>query len=297
MTLRLLVTGGDGQVGQAMKALSPRDGVELAFPSRRDFDLRDNKGMRAALFGRHWDGVVNLAAYTAVDEAEDNAEDAFLVNREGPARLAEWTAELGIPLVHVSTDYVFSGELDRPYREGDATGPINVYGASKEAGECEVRARNHNHAIVRASWIVSPYRANFVKTMMRLSSERPALRVVDDQRGAPTSASDLADAILRIASHLTSSEMTKRGTFHFCNGGNASWADIADEVMLLLKRNGREAATIERISTSDYPTRARRPKNSSLNTSAISEAFNITPNHWRNAIEAIVSHLLKEAQQ
>ena len=297
MTRRLLVTGGDGQVGQAMRTIDAPDGMELVFPSRQDFDLSDAEGMRAALFGSHYDGVINLAAYTAVDKAEENAQEAFLVNCDGPAQLADLTAELGIPLVHVSTDYVFSGELDRPYREEDATGPINVYGASKEAGEREVRARNLNHAIVRASWVVSPYRSNFVKTMIRLAAERETLRVVDDQRGAPTSASELAGVLLQIATSLTASSETPRGTFHFSNAGNASWAEIAEEIMRQLTQYGRKSANIERIATSEYPTPARRPKNSSLDTSAISEAFSIRPDNWRDAIGVIVSDIVKGGRQ
>jgi dTDP-4-dehydrorhamnose reductase len=290
---RILITGGDGQVGQAMKALGSIAQTELVFPTSQDFDLSDAEKMRSMLFSNVWHCVINLAAYTAVDKAEDNTSEAFLINRDGPAKLAQLTANLGIPLVHVSTDYVFSGELDRPYIETDVTGPTNVYGLSKEAGEREVRTHNPNHAIIRASWVVSPYRSNFIKTMIRLSANQSVLRVVSDQIGAPTSARELAAALIHIAAELISSKDAKRGTFHFCNSGYVSWADIAGHIMEILTEYGRPASRIERISTSEYPTPARRPKNSCLNTQAISEAFHINPKDGRDAVRLIVSEIIQ----
>jgi len=203
---RILVTGGEGQVGQALQRYDAPHGVEFLFPTRDRFDLSHPAQMMAYVNEHAVDGVINLAAYTAVDKAEDEPDEAFRINRDAVSHLAERTASRGIPLLHVSTDYVFSGELDRAYREDDATGPVSVYGASKEAGEQAVRLHNPKHAIVRTSWVVSPFRHNFVKTMLRLASEREQLNIVSDQFGAPTSAKDLAEALLLIMQRLLNDE-------------------------------------------------------------------------------------------
>ena len=289
----ILVTGGEGQVGQALQKSVMPTGYTFLFPTREAFDL-GNPSHRMAYFDQHSiDAVINLAAYTAVDKAEDEGDEAFRINRDAVASLAQKTASLAIPLVHVSTDYVFSGTLDRAYREDDATGPIGVYGRSKEAGEQAVRHYNPNHAIIRTSWVVSPFRNNFIKTMLRLASERDTLSVVSDQFGAPTSAKDLASALLLITQGLMSHNQLARGTFHFSNLGEACWADIAEIVMHHSASLGGPNANIRRISTAEYPTRATRPKNSRLDTSKYETVFKDRPRTWQIAVGEIVGELLQ----
>ncbi len=290
---RILVTGGEGQVGQALQRCDGPHGFEFLFPTRDHFDLSHAEQMMSYVNEHTIDGVINLAAYTAVDKAEDEPDEAFRINRDAVSHLAELTANRDIPLLHVSTDYVFSGELDRAYREDDATGPVSVYGASKEAGEHAVRLHNPNHAIIRTSWVVSPFRNNFIKTMLRLASERDQLNIVSDQFGAPTSAKDLADVLLLIMQRLLDDDNAARGTFHFSNDGVASWADIAELVMQHSGSLGGPHAQIHRIATSNYPTRAIRPKNSRLDTTKFATHFGYRPRPWQTAVRDIVGDLLQ----
>ena len=290
---RILVTGGEGQVGQALQLCNAPTEFKLLLPKRDIFDLADLPSI-ANYFDQHAiNAVINLAAYTAVDKAEDDADNAFRINRDAVSALAQMTARRDIPLVHISTDYVFSGELDRAYHENDQTEPLGIYGLSKEAGEQAIRLYNPNHAIIRTSWIVSPFRQNFIKTMLRLASDRDAISVVDDQIGAPTSANDLALATLRVTEELLRGNPSARGTFHFSNFGEASWADVADEVMRLSGSRGGPHALINRITTEDYPTRAKRPRNSHFNTLKFEHIFGYRPRPWQNAVGDIVAELVK----
>lgn len=288
---RILVTGGAGQVGQALaKQIRDRSDTFL-FPSRDAFDLLSEASMVNGLRELKPDLVLNLAAYTAVDRAEDEPEFCAAVNATAPAILARETRRLGVPLIHVSTDYVFSGELDRPYREDDATGPINVYGRTKLEGEQAIAAANPAHAIVRASWIISAYRANFVKTMLKLAADRDTLRVIDDQIGGPTSADDLASALLTIINRYGSKDGLAPGIFHFSNQGEASWADLAEAVMAAAASLKGVNARIERISTAEYPTKARRPRNSRLNTKKFHATYGLLARNWHEAVSEIVRDL------
>jgi dTDP-4-dehydrorhamnose reductase len=292
---RVLVTGGAGQVGQALqRSLSDKDG-EFFFPGREQFDLLSESSMVEGIRALRPDLVLNLAAYTAVDRAEDEPEICEAINATAPAILARETARLMVPLVHVSTDYVFSGGLDRPYREDDQTGPINIYGRTKLAGENTIVAENPFHVIVRASWIVSPYRANFVKTMLRLATERDTIRVVADQIGCPTSADDLAIALLTMMRHPVREAENGSGIFHFSNQGEASWADLAEAVMTSVASLGGKRSVIESISTAEYPTKASRPRNSRLNTEKIQLQHGILARNWRDATAEIVRDLVERA--
>ena len=288
---RILVTGGEGQVGQALsKQIRDRSDTFL-FPSRGAFDLLSEASMINGLRELKPDLVLNLAAYTAVDRAEDEPELCAAINATAPAILARETRRLGVPLIHVSTDYVFAGDLDRPYREDDATGPINVYGKTKLEGEQAMAAANPAHVIIRASWIVSAYRANFVKTMLRLAAERDTLRVIDDQTGGPTSADDLASALLIIMDRQRSGGEFIPGIFHFSNQGEASWADLAEVVMSAAAALGGVNARIERISTVEYPTKARRPRNSCLNMKKFHTTYGLLARNWHEAVSEIVRDL------
>ncbi len=287
----ILVLGGSGQVGTALGRLALPKGVGLVAPPRSTCDLADSASVAATVAARPWAAVINAAAYTAVDRAETEIAAAWTLNALGPAVLAEATARAGIPLVHVSTDYVFSGALDRPYREDDPIGPIGVYGASKEGGEQAVRTAHPRHAILRTAWLVSPYGTNFLKTMLRLAAEREEIRVVADQIGCPTSADDVAEALLAAALRLADDPAAPTGTFHAVNAGETTWAGFASAIMAASAARGGPSARIVPITTADYPTPARRPANSRLATDRLAAAFDIRLRPWQEATEAIVAEL------
>lgn len=280
----ILVTGGTGQVGTALRELAPRFGVELAAPGRDELDLASPPSIEAMLQSRDWGAVINCAAYTAVDKAESEPDAAFALNAVAPEILALETFARGLRLLHVSTDYVFDGTKAGPYTENDPVAPLGVYGASKEAGERGVRAANPDHIILRTAWVVSPWGHNFVKTMLRLGAERDQLRVVADQHGCPTSATDIAETLLTI--------LTKggpAGTYHFVNSGDATWCDLA---RFVIDRAGF-GAKVEAIATADYPTPAKRPANSRLSTRKIQDTFGISPRPWQDAIGDVIDQLVR----
>lgn len=287
----ILVTGGSGQVGGALARLAG-PGVEIVAPGRDALDLTDPKALTAMVDTRAWGAVVNCAAYTAVDKAESDVVSAWSVNTLAPAALAAATAAAGIPILHISTDYVFSGIKPDFYTEDDPVAPLGVYGASKLGGELAVRSANPRHLILRTAWVVSATGSNFVKTMLRLGAERPQLRVVADQKGCPTSADDIARTILAILPRMGNGPY---GTYHFVNSGEASWHELAEAVFARAAIHGRGPPSVEPIATSDYPTPAARPANSRLATAKIVRDFGISPRAWREAIDEIVDTLVKEA--
>lgn len=287
----ILLTGGDGQVGTELQRLAPAH-WRIAAPDERELDLTDTALVAEVVASQPWSAVINAGAYTAVDRAESDVTLAWKINALGPAALAEATAKAGIPLVHVSTDYVFSGDKPGYYVEGDAVAPLGVYGASKEGGEQAVRSGNPRHVIVRTAWVVSPHGANFIKTMLRLGAERPSLRVVDDQRGCPTSAGDLAAALIVVAGRLVNDPEAPTGDYQFVNAGEATWCEFARAIFQAAEAHGRAAPSVEAITTADYPTPARRPANSRLATDKIRRDFGVEPRSWREAMEEIVARLL-----
>jgi dTDP-4-dehydrorhamnose reductase len=288
----VLVTGGSGQVGGALLALAPESGLRFVGLDRDALDLLNPETFAGVLASRSWAAIINAAAYTAVDKAETEVEEAWRINALAPAVLAREAARAGVPLVHVSTDYVFNGASARPYMEDDAVAPLGVYGASKAAGEQGVRTGGGRFAIVRTSWVVSAQRANFLKTMLRLGAERDVLRVVADQQGAPTSARDLAGALALIARALVCDPAASSGTFHFANAGATTWADFAAEIFRLSAQRGGPSARVEPITTADYPTPARRPACSLLSTESIQKLYGVTPRPWQAAIADIIDELI-----
>jgi dTDP-4-dehydrorhamnose reductase len=292
MKKHILVTGGAGQVGLSMQALG-NNALVLHTPDRQHLDLMSEDSIRDAVFSRQWSAVINAAAYTAVDKAESEKDIAWQVNAVAPGILAQACSQAKVPLVHISTDYVFSGELARPYVEDDPVGPINVYGASKEAGEKAIRSACESHIIIRTSWVVSAWRSNFLKTMLRLSYEREHLPVVADQTGRPTSAHDLARALLSIAEQLNGSADARFGTFHFANAGATNWADFAREIIRINAAQGGRNAAVSSIATTDDPTLARRPRNSVLSTEKIGTAFGLRIRPWQEATLDIVAKLAR----
>lgn len=283
----ILVTGGTGQVGTALQRLGPRFGVEIVAPGRDVLDLASLPSIEAMLRSRAWGAVINCAAYTAVDKAESEPDQAFAVNAVAPEMLALETFAQGVRLLHVSTDYVFDGSKAEPYVEDDPVAPLGVYGTSKEAGERGVRAGNPDHIILRTAWVVSPWGNNFVKTMLRIGAERKQLRVVDDQLGCPTSAIDIAETLLTIAARPD-----VRGTYHFVNAGEATWCELA---RFVFGRAGMDVE-VEAITSDQYPTPAKRPANSRLSTGKLQQTFGIRPRPWQDAVGEVVDALIRGTQ-
>src|SRR6266481_6110945 len=230
--MRFLLLGGTGQVGQEFRTLALPEDVQVVAPSRSELDLEDPRAIARMIAAQPWSAVINAAAYTDVDRAESQEPDAFAVNAEAPTRLAAETGRRGIPFVHISTDYVFDGRKGAPYIEQDDVAPLNAYGRSKLAGERGVRAANPQHVIVRTSWVYSPFRRNFVRTILRLAAERERLTVVADQRGCPTAARDIAQAWLVIANRCAlQPELMPHGIYHFAGAGEASWFEFASAIV------------------------------------------------------------------
>lgn len=292
--MRIAVTGRNGQVVSALIERGNAAGAEILPIGRPEFDLEDAAAGLEAIAALAPDILISAAAYTGVDKAESEPEHAFAANRDGPAALAGLTARLGIPIVHISTDYVFDGSKANPYLETDATGPLGVYGRSKLEGEQAVEAANPDHAILRTAWVYSPFGANFLRTMLRLGEDRNTVRVVDDQVGAPTSALDMADAILRVAGNLLAhpGDGRLRGVFHLTGSGWGSWADFATHIFGAATAFGRPTVVVERIPSSQYPTPAQRPANSRLDTSRIQAAHGIRMPDWRLSSAQVVERLL-----
>ncbi|GLS47113.1 dTDP-4-dehydrorhamnose reductase [Methylobacterium brachythecii] len=288
----ILILGGGGQVGTELQAYAWPEGVQVHAPSRDALDITDKSAVARTFAERDWAAVINTAAYTAVDKAESDVVAAWRLNALAPAILAVETARKNIPLVHVSTDYVFDGSASGPYEPDAPIGPTSVYGASKAAGEMAVRTGNPRHAIVRTAWVVSPHRGNFVKTMLRLAAERDTLTVVNDQHGCPTSAADLAGALATIALRLAGDEAAPTGTVHCVNAGTTTWHGFAEAIVAANARRGGRAIPVEGIPTSAYPTPARRPANSQLSTASLTAAYGLTPRPWQEALEDILDRLV-----
>lgn len=292
--MRIAVTGKSGQVVTALLERGIEAGHEVIALGRPELDLADSASVLREIRAAAPDAVVSAAAYTAVDKAETECDLAHTVNGAGVGVVAEVTKVLGVPLVQISTDYVFDGRLNRPHLESDPTGPSGVYGASKLAGEKAVLATYpENSVILRVAWVYSPFGNNFVKTMLRLASDRDELSVVTDQLGNPTSALDIADGVLKVATNLVAeTDPALRGVFHMTAQGEASWADFAQAIFAASDRKGGPSAAVRRISTAEYPTAAARPANSRLNCGRIARVHGITLPDWRDALEVVISRLL-----
>jgi dTDP-4-dehydrorhamnose reductase len=289
--MRLVIFGANGQLGRELTRASWPQSVEVAVFTREQASIVDPEQVRACLAAPDVGCVVNAAAYTAVDRAESETEAAFAINRDGARTLAQASAERGVPLIHVSTDYVFDGQKPGAYVEDDAVSPTGVYGASKAAGEAEIRATLKQHFILRTSWVFSAFGANFVKTMLRLARERDELRVVADQFGRPTATRDLAAAIVRIVARQREGSAVF-GTYHFAGAGRASWHELASAVVAEQQPYTGRSPRVLPISSAEYPTPARRPANSELDTTRYEQTFGERPHSWREGLAEVVRELL-----
>lgn len=290
----ILITGGTGQVGTELCALAWPDGIKIVAPARTECDLADPASVARFVDGKSFAAIFSVGAYTAVDKAESDVANAWMVNAVSPALLAAHAAKGSIPIVHVSTDYVFDGTKSAPYLETDPIGPVSVYGASKEGGEQAIRTGTGRHAIVRASWVVSPHGSNFIKTMLRFGAQRPFLKVVDDQWGAPTVASDLAQTLQSVGLRMMAESAAPAGTFHYCNAGETTWCGLAREVFKVAAERGGPNPTVQAISTAEYPTPARRPANSRMSTARIIDSYGARCPPWQVSVGALVNTLLNQ---
>jgi dTDP-4-dehydrorhamnose reductase len=271
--------------GSEIAGRAPERGWEVLALSRSDLDISDSDAITAKVREFQPDVVINSAAYTAVDRAESESDLAARVNAFGASNVARAAAAASAAIVHLSTDYVFSGDAHEPYLPDDFVGPKSVYGRTKLAGEVAVREVNDNHCIVRTSWVFGRTGSNFVRTMIRLSGERDEIRVVADQQGRPTYAGDLAEAILSVADQLRTSR-DARGTYHFANSGEVTWFDFARAIFEI--RPVPDLRLIP-ISTADYPTPARRPRYSVLDTTSFTEQFGVTPRPWQDPLRELLA--------
>lgn len=287
--MRILVTGVSGQVGGALLPLLRQHDVVAA--DRATLDLSEPGRIEAALDRLQPEFIINPAAYTAVDKAEDDRELATQVNTAAPGALARWAQSRNVPLIHFSTDYVFGGSGTALWRESDATGPLSVYGSTKLAGEVAIRAVGGSHLIIRTSWVYAARGANFLRTILRLARERKELRIVADQVGAPTPALVIAQTVAGLLSGgreaFAARAREAQGLVHFAAGGETSWHGFATAIVEGLRARGVPLAVeqVTPIPTEAYPTRATRPRNSRLDLSRIRQVFGVSPPHWRDALD------------
>lgn len=291
--MRLAVTGREGQVVSSLLEAGQLAGVDVIAIGRPQLDLANPDTVVDAIAAVKPDIVVSAAAYTAVDQAEDEPDLAFAINAVGAGKVAEAAARLGVPVIHLSTDYVFDGSAPGAYVETDVTAPLGVYGASKFAGERAVAAAGPRHLILRTAWVYSPFGRNFVKTMLRLAADRDEISVVADQWGNPTCALDIADAVLHAATMLHGDKgFGAFGTYHLAGTGETNWSGFARHILDTSRVSGGPSARVRDITTADYPTKARRPANSRLSSAKFASAFGWSAPDWRLSTEAVVSRIL-----
>ena len=286
--MKILIIGANGQLGRELQRTVPSEWGVTAIDTA-DCDITDSAAVATLIEGLRPDVVVNCAAYTAVDQAETEREKADAVNWLAVENLARVAATVGAALVHISTDYVFDGESCAPYRESDPTTPINHYGAGKLRGEQAIAESGCRGVVIRTQWLYSPYGKNFVKTMLRLAEQQREVRVVADQRGCPTAADDLAAAIVAILPEVVADNTLRGEVFHFASKGEATWCEFAEEIF----RVGECDCHAVAITTDDYPTAARRPRNSVLDCTKICERFGVEQPDWRESLRRNIERIKK----
>ncbi|MDJ0723212.1 MAG: dTDP-4-dehydrorhamnose reductase [Desulfobacterales bacterium] len=289
--MRLLITGAQGQLGHDVAQAAIQQGFDTLALTRSTLDITRADRVDRTIDARQPDLVVNCAAYTAVDRAEEESEQAFAANRDGPSHLATTCARHGIPLIHVSTDYVFDGTKDSPYTESDPLRPINTYGRSKAAGEAAVQAMTNRFVILRTAWVFGAHGNNFVRTMLRLGQERPSLRVVNDQVGCPTFTGHLAEAIMGIAAIYRTETECPWGVYHYGGQPPISWHGFADHIFTTARTMGvaLKIEALEAIPTSAYPLPAKRAANSRLDCSKFERVFGLQAGAWEDGVRTVIS--------
>ncbi len=290
--MRVLITGSEGQVGEKLIKQCIDDQICSLALSKDQLDITDLSQISEILNEYRPSIIINAAAYTNVDSAEEYPEIAHSVNAQGPKNLASLCSNQSILLFHISTDYVFDGLKGKPYHEDDNPNPINVYGTTKLQGEENIKSLTDNYIILRTSWVFSDTGKNFMKTIMELSKKSEVLTIVGDQIGSPTSAESIANAILSICKAYEC-ETFKPGTYHYSGEEFVSWFDFATQIVSFAKENGliNKIPLIKKISTTDYPTKSKKPMYSCLSSEKIGKTFGITPNNWRKDLENLISNL------
>jgi dTDP-4-dehydrorhamnose reductase len=294
----IAIIGSNGQLGWELVRRGQRGGLSILALDYPEIDISDPAAIDSRIDFSKIDLIINAAAYTAVDRAESEPEVAFAVNRDGPANLARRCRNRGIPLIHVSTDYVFDGTKQGAYIEEDPVVPLGVYGESKAAGEADVRKMLPEHFILRTAWLCGIHGHNFVKTILKLGRERDTLKVVSDQFGCPTIAADLAEAILELVRHAGKKQPVKWGTYHYCGAGKTTWHGFAKAIFEIARQYEKFAVKeILPISTAEYPTPVKRPANSVLDCSKIERNFGIRPRPWKEGLAEMIRRLYELGKQ
>lgn len=291
--MRILVTGSQGQLVRSLaERAEGRTGFELIVAARPELDLERPGSAGAIIAAAAPDVVINAAAYTAVDQAEDEPDRAMRINAEAAGEVAAAAKAAGAAVIQISTDYVFDGRADQPYAEDAPVNPLGAYGRSKREGELRVRAENPRHLIVRTAWVYSPFGSNFVRTMLRVGATRDKVTVVDDQRGNPSSALDLADGLLAIIDHWGQGRTTGIGeTYHLAGSGEASWFEFARAIFAECRTLGLPFPEVEPIAGKDWPTRAARPANSRLDCRKFAADFGFAMPPWRQSLPPVIRRL------
>jgi dTDP-4-dehydrorhamnose reductase len=293
--MNVLITGANGQLGRELVRQGLAFNYKIQSLNHQQLDIT-NKGQLHQMLERVSPSVViNAAAYTDVDKAENESDIAYAVNKNGPAYLARYCADHGLALIHISTDYVFDGTKGRPYQENDPIAPLGVYGQSKALGEAAIRSILKNHIIVRTSWLYGVYRNNFVKTILKLGNEKTDLRVVADQFGSPTSAADLAKALLTVVKKIAAGEKISWGTYHYCGKGITTWHGLAEKIIQLAKTFGPlQIKQVTPITTAEWPTPTKRPAYSVLDCGRLKSQFGIEPKPWQQSLKHTIARIFSE---
>ncbi|MGD9972990.1 MAG: dTDP-4-dehydrorhamnose reductase [Desulfatirhabdiaceae bacterium] len=291
--MKMLITGANGQLGSEVVRQATAMDYDLLAVDLPEYDITIPETVNRLIADYRPYLVLNAAAYTQVDLAESQEKPAWAVNADAALNLALACSAKDIPLIHISTDFVFDGKKTTPYRESDPVAPLSVYGKSKAAGDDHIRGNLDHHVIVRTSWLYGVQGNNFVKTMIRLASERETLNVVADQFGCPTAAADLADALLTISRSIFSSPDSRWGTYHYCGQGVVSWHQFAQAIIDISKKyRALKVTRVNPIPTSDYPTPAMRPAYSAMNCEKITKEFGVHPVPWKKSLEKTIQEIM-----
>jgi dTDP-4-dehydrorhamnose reductase len=295
--VKILVTGGEGQLATAFAAQATQSiAIELVALGRSELDIGRPEAIESAIQSHRPDVVINTAAFTDVDGAEDEPDLAWSINAAAPGEIARQSLRVGARLIHISTDYVFDGASDVPYDEAQPTNPLNIYGQTKLAGEVAVRAATPDHLIVRTAWLYSPFRRNFVTTMIALAANRDRIRVVADERGNPSSAADVAAGLLTVIERWRRGGSSGLGsTFHLAGSGEATRAGLAEAVFESCRELGLPSAEVEPIASADWPAKARRPRHSMLDCGRFETEFGYRAPDWRTSLRTVIESLRTES--
>lgn len=291
--MKILITGAQGQVGKELVGITKQRGFNVIAAGRNELDITQLEKVKSYIQSKNADIVINAAAYTAVDKAEDEQDIAYVINRDGVATLAKVCKEQNIPLLHISTDYVFDGSQSDAYRECDTVSPLGIYGESKWQGEEAIRDELEQHIILRVAWVFGAQGNNFVKTMLRLGKERDELNVVADQFGGPSPAKEIAATLVTLTKQYQKNKTLEWGTYHYCGTEKTNWCEFAKEIFSQAKEKGLidKEIKVNAITTAEYPTLAKRPANSMLDCTKINNTFGIIMPSWKKALNEVLTEL------